>query len=231
MPVVCGERLVRNHGPFPLIQSEGYWKQLPDTRTVHVPPPAPDGPCPPPLDADQVQALLRHQEYLRLQQARGRARKEDGADKDESGVLPVGQTIVDPTASPRWADCLSPWERLNTHHTLASVRRHAQMHRAYEPRDQLDYALSSAYHHDSSLWADGRDVCLQPETLGRPTWRVLRNLRVLPEDPVEDRGHPLRQSGLSSKVSVHSVKLAISGNHMSQTNAGFSRKVDGTFYS
>lgn len=37
MPVVCGERLVRNHGPFPLIQSEGYWKALPDTRAVHVP--------------------------------------------------------------------------------------------------------------------------------------------------------------------------------------------------
>lgn len=60
---------------------------------------------------------------------------------------------------------------------------------------------------------------------------MLRNQRVLPQDPVDERGHPLKQGGVSSRVSVHSVKLAIGGNHMSQTNAGFSRKVDGTFYS
>ncbi len=87
------------------------------------------------------------------------------------------------------------------------------------------------WQHDAGLWAGCPDVCVQPETLGQPSWRVMRNLRVLPQDTVDQRDHPLRQSGLDSRVSVHSVKLAISGNHMSQTNAGFSRKVDGTFYS
>ena len=37
MPVLCGERLVRNHGPFPYIQSEGCWKPLRTTASVHVP--------------------------------------------------------------------------------------------------------------------------------------------------------------------------------------------------
>lgn len=57
----------------------------------------------------------------------------------------MGQPIVDPLASPRWAACLSPWERLNIHYTLSSVRHHAMLERAFEPRDQLDFALASAY--------------------------------------------------------------------------------------
>lgn len=42
--------------------------------------------------------------------------------------------------------------------------------------------------------------------------------------------HNIIFGGISTRPSIHSVKLGIGSNHISQTNSGYSRKVDGSFY-
>lgn len=43
------------------------------------------------------------------------------------------------------------------------------------PYDALDLALTSVYAHSRDTLIPKRFVPVQPETLGRETWRVLRN--------------------------------------------------------
>lgn len=43
------------------------------------------------------------------------------------------------------------------------------------PRDALDLALNSVYTHSRDTLVPKMYVPIQPETLGRETWRVLRN--------------------------------------------------------
>jgi len=45
------------------------------------------------------------------------------------------------------------------------------------------------------------------------------------------RNHPLRMGGLiGERKDINSIKLGLAGSHISQTNHGYSRKEDGTFY-
>lgn len=43
------------------------------------------------------------------------------------------------------------------------------------PHDALDLALNSVYAHSRDTLVSKMYVPIQPETLGRETWRVLRN--------------------------------------------------------
>ncbi|VVC37924.1 Hypothetical protein CINCED_3A023278 [Cinara cedri] len=45
------------------------------------------------------------------------------------------------------------------------------------------------------------------------------------------RNHPLKMGGLIGEgKDINSIKLGLAGSHISQTNHGYSRKEDGTFY-
>ncbi|XP_077273698.1 cilia- and flagella-associated protein 276 [Temnothorax americanus] len=155
-----------------------------------------------------------------------------------------------------WNVKLSAHERLFAHHTLNSIRRDRRLIRPQVPHDALDLALNSVYAHSRDTLVSKMYVPIQPETLGRETWRVLRNeIKILPEPPKPDRprhvsGHPDEElksvvrvplsadksrchSGptLPRRIHPSSVKLNIEGPHMDQSNPGYSRKIDGTFYS
>ncbi|KYM78339.1 hypothetical protein ALC53_10994 [Atta colombica] len=155
-----------------------------------------------------------------------------------------------------WNVKLSAHERLFAHHTLSSIRRDHRFIRSQVPRDALDLALNSIYAHSRDTLVSKKYVPIQPETIGRETWRVLRNeIKILPDPPKPDRpmhvsGHsdeelksvvrtplPLDKlrcySGPTLPRRIHpcSVKLNIEGPHMDQSNPGYSRKIDGTFYS
>lgn len=43
------------------------------------------------------------------------------------------------------------------------------------PKDALDFALTSVYAHSRDTLVPKMYVPMQPETLGKETWRVLRN--------------------------------------------------------
>lgn len=43
--------------------------------------------------------------------------------------------------------------------------------------------------------------------------------------------HPIHYGGVDERISPFSVKLRISSVHSPQTNQGYCRKVDGTYYS
>lgn len=51
------------------------------------------------------------------------------------------------------------------------------------------------------------------------------------EVDVDSATQNISYGGIKAKPSTHSVRLGIGANHIAQTNAGFSRKLDGTFYS
>ncbi|CAL1677103.1 unnamed protein product [Lasius platythorax] len=155
-----------------------------------------------------------------------------------------------------WNVKLSAHERLFAHHTLNSIRRDRRFIRPQVPDDALDLALNSVYTHNRDSLVSKMCVPMQPETLGRETWRVMRNeIKVFPKPPKPDR--PMHVSGRSDeelksiiraplsaakskchsgptlprRIHPSSVKLNIEGPHMDQSNPGYSRKIDGTFYS
>ncbi|XP_012216314.2 cilia- and flagella-associated protein 276 [Linepithema humile] len=155
-----------------------------------------------------------------------------------------------------WNVKLSAHERLFAHHTLNSIRKDHRFVRFQVPKDALDFALTSVYAHSRDTLVPKMYVPMQPETLGKETWRVLRNeIKIVPEPPKPDRpmhvsGHPDEElkslvraplsadkskcysgSTLPRRIHPSSVKLNIEGPHMDQSNPGYSRKIDGTFYS
>lgn len=93
-----------------------------------------------------------------------------------------------------WNVKLSAHERLFAHHTLNSIRRDRRFirpqvrHSISEfnfrrymlmflqvPDDALDLALNSVYTHSRDSLVPKMYVPMQPETLGKETWRVMRN--------------------------------------------------------
>lgn len=74
-------------------------------------------------------------------------------------------------------------------------------------------------------------MVLQNETVGRETFRRIRNTRDLSPVRAEALGHPLLISCLPEKISPHSIKLMNSGHHTPLTNPGYSRQQgDGNYF-
>ena len=91
-----------------------------------------------------------------------------------------------------WFDGLKPHTRLFFHQTLNSARRFAGFkHYSKIPKSSLDFVLSSQYHHADALFPDKCDIVLQHETVGRKTFRRLRNTRDLSPERIIGIGHPL----------------------------------------
>ncbi|XP_034950647.1 uncharacterized protein [Chelonus insularis] len=173
-------------------------------------------------------------------------------------------------------------ERLFSHHTLNSIRRDCRLIRQKEPRDALDFALSSIYVHSDDFMVPKMYVFMQPESLNLQTWRQLRNELKPPmssmtteqkarqknfservfssknyhstspsknnyttTEPSKEYSHKrddildknqrrvtyASQMRAIERIHPSSLKLAIEGPHADQTNPGYSRKTDGTFYS
>ncbi|XP_012266579.2 protein CFAP276 [Athalia rosae] len=153
----------------------------------------------------------------------------------------VGSKVV--PDDPKWYKRLKPHERLFAHHTLNSIRKDHRLVRTKVPNDALDLALTSSYSHNLDMMVPKAYVHMQPETLDKETWRVLRNqIKVFTKLPPR-MGENLyfdgskttmeKNSGGGIKQRIHpsSLKLTIEGPHTDQTNPGFSRKIDGTLYS
>ncbi|XP_076288549.1 cilia- and flagella-associated protein 276 [Lasioglossum baleicum] len=141
-----------------------------------------------------------------------------------------------------WTANLKPHERLFAHHTLNSIRKDSRLRRSKVPNDALDLTLTTIYVHNKDTLVPKVYVPMQPESLGRKTWRVLKNKIEKDKAPTffdEDERdavstllkHCYRGPLPERRVHPSSVKLNITGPHSVQSNPGYSRKIDGTFYS
>ncbi|XP_076658782.1 cilia- and flagella-associated protein 276 [Halictus rubicundus] len=143
-----------------------------------------------------------------------------------------------------WTANLKPHERLFAHHTLNSIRKDTRLLRLKVPNDALDLTLTTIYVHNEDTLVPKVYVTMQPESLGKKTWRVLKNkietyrTPTLSAEDDEKRDevsmlleHCYRGPMPERRVHPSSVKLNITGPHSVQSNPGYSRKIDGTFYS
>lgn len=139
-----------------------------------------------------------------------------------------------PSAAPaHWFEGLRPHDRMHYHQTLNSSRRFAGFRPDPRkvPRDALDLQLQSQYQHGTEVFAHAVDVVLTHETVGRQTFRRLRNTQDLPAKRVIAIGHPLSIGGIRERIDPDNVKLMCSGHHSTQTNPGYSRQTgDGNFF-
>ncbi|XP_066594684.1 cilia- and flagella-associated protein 276 [Prorops nasuta] len=156
-----------------------------------------------------------------------------------------------------WKRKVTPHERLFAHQTLNSTRRHAKFIRLKEPKDCLDFALATIYVHSKDTMLPKNMVKMQLETLGKDTWRQLRNkLKVPPKPPPPPFSIPKKATKhfvnpgfewapakpltgkticyygpiVERRIHPSNVKLNIIGPLSDKSNPGFSRKVDGTYF-
>uniref|UniRef100_A0A0A9YHD8 Uncharacterized protein n=1 Tax=Lygus hesperus TaxID=30085 RepID=A0A0A9YHD8_LYGHE len=188
-----------------------------------------------------------------------KAKKEAAVDRYAPNPFPLPQIqhedgLPKPLALPGyeydWARHVPPFERLYHHHTLSSIRQYHLLRQSCAPKDSLDIMLTSVYDHTKECFYPKAWPYVQPETVGLPTFRLLRNVRYFPakraaRDLKKDdtkyaescsgapgtKWHGIKQGGIKERKDVNSVKLGIIGSHGSQSNRGYSRKVDGTFFS
>ncbi|XP_076389798.1 cilia- and flagella-associated protein 276 isoform X2 [Megachile rotundata] len=152
---------------------------------------------------------------------------------------PVLGNKVSPTDKD-WSTKLKPHERLFAHHTLNSIRKDNRLMRSQVPNDSLDLALTTVYIHSKDTLVPKVYVTMQPESLGKRTWRVLKNEIEVDKAPISEEEDPLaafleraecyRGPLPERRVHPSSVKLNITGPHAVESNPGYSRKIDGTFY-
>ncbi|XP_018323904.1 uncharacterized protein LOC108736107 [Agrilus planipennis] len=137
-----------------------------------------------------------------------------------------------------WYTGLTPYERLFSHHTLASARQFGPFvpHKGLIPQDDLDFVMVATYDHSFDTFQDRVDTVLQPETRGINTWRRLRNTRDV-QPPREARiasseeaanrynsFHPVLIGGIKEREHPHHIKLMNSSHHSPQTIAGYVRQ-------
>ncbi|XP_065829784.1 protein CFAP276-like [Oscarella lobularis] len=123
----------------------------------------------------------------------------------------------------------NPWERLNQTATLASDRRHAFHFDPKAPRDSLDLVLKAHYDHHSNFLRSKAETLIQPETIGLPHGRILKN-RASPEEYVDRNEMDYVEAKDKRTLNPHSIGGAIESHHSAATNRGYSRKDDGGFY-
>lgn len=125
---------------------------------------------------------------------------------------------------------LDPWNRLNLTPTLSSFRRDAYYYDPKAPNDKLDFVMKTRYDHHNEFMKSTAESLVQPETLGLPHGRILKN-RPVEVKPVTLKDKPLVEYTDKHKKTISSEKgLAIEGHHSEATNRGYSRKHDGGFY-
>ncbi|XP_066921797.1 protein CFAP276-like isoform X1 [Clytia hemisphaerica] len=128
-------------------------------------------------------------------------------------------------------DSSDQWNRLYEKKTLASSRREVFHHDPQAPRDSLDFVIKSIYDHHSEFLQSSAETLYQPETLGLPHGRKLKN-RTTPntEKMTDIKKDKLKITVSEKRENIDSVKGAIPSHHSAATNRGYSRKHDGGFY-
>ncbi|KAM9476058.1 cilia- and flagella-associated protein 276 [Clarias gariepinus] len=117
-----------------------------------------------------------------------------------------------------------PWRRLNDNLTFSSMRRSVLYHKE-TPKDSLDFHLSAVYDNHLNFLLNKNEILFQEETL-------TGDRRDNKDDAPKDDDHmKIRMWVNPQKVSIYSIKGAIESHHNASTNRGYSRKVDGGFYS
>ncbi|KXJ11824.1 uncharacterized protein C1orf194 homolog [Exaiptasia diaphana] len=122
------------------------------------------------------------------------------------------------------------WDRLYKTATLSSLRREVFHNDPQAPRDSLDFVIKSTYDNHAEFLKSSAETLVQPETVGGPHGRVLKNRPPPPEAPIDIYKLPLNRSSAVKRESVHSINGAIESHHSASTNGGYSRKHDGGFY-
>ncbi|XP_050527248.1 protein CFAP276-like [Daktulosphaira vitifoliae] len=94
--------------------------------------------------------------------------------------------------------------------------------------DSLDMTLMALYNHSSMTFPQTNEVYLQEKTFTLSLQKQQKNNQKFEK---LFRNHPLKKGGLIGvRKDANSIKLGQGGSHISQTNHGYSRKEDGTFY-
>lgn len=123
------------------------------------------------------------------------------------------------------------WARLLHTPTLASTRRRQDYFDPQAPDDSLDFVIKCQYDHHLDFSKSKAEVLIQPESLGLPHGRVLKNRPQRPDIVTLDRKELVSHEE-PRKITINSCKsLAIESHHTEATNRGYSRKHDGGFYS
>ena len=119
--------------------------------------------------------------------------------------------------------------RLYETKTLASARREVFHHDPQAPHDSLDFVIKSHYDHHGEFLKSKAETLFQPETVGLPHGRKLKNRSDPGKGDQKDQKFPV-ESVSENRESIDSVKGAIPSHHSAATNRGYSRKHDGGFY-
>ncbi|XP_011501215.1 PREDICTED: uncharacterized protein C1orf194 [Ceratosolen solmsi marchali] len=166
----------------------------------------------------------------------------------KEGTWIKGGSVLSKNVCPderHWYSKLEPHDRLFSHQTLTTARRDSRYNCDKVPNDSLDLILSSVYVHNKDSFLPKPYVTMQPETLNKETWRVLRNEMKIYSKPPLPLGHEIKYASTESKENsktrglkdrvrkrIHpsSLRLDMEGPHIDRTNPGYSRKIDGTYY-
>jgi len=107
------------------------------------------------------------------------------------------------------------------------------------PQDALDRALSACYDHHRQWWAPKAQTVMQCSTYALFPWgraqRKLCRLQCLPDDPCFDACLAATQEQYAVnhepyRNDVNHLDISIASPHISNTNRGFGRSIDGSFY-
>ncbi|KAK3700696.1 hypothetical protein QZH41_015638 [Actinostola sp. cb2023] len=139
--------------------------------------------------------------------------------------------VVDSAKGPTDTSSQSaPWNRLYKTPTLSSARREVCHYDPKAPRDSLDFVIKSAYDHHQEFLNSNAETLFQPETLGAPHGRILKNRPPPPEPPIDIYKLSIMRSTAVKRESIHSNNGAVESHHSAATNGGYSRKHDGGCY-
>ncbi|XP_051021616.1 cilia- and flagella-associated protein 276 [Acomys russatus] len=126
-----------------------------------------------------------------------------------------------------------PWNRLSSTPTITSMLRDACFFDPKIPKDDLDFRLAALYDHHTAAFKNKSDILLHQETLEdihRGKIQFPGECFHSPPAPITSRAN-IRHWINPKKESIHSIQGSIVSPHTAATNAGYSRKNDGGFFS
>ncbi|XP_012323463.2 cilia- and flagella-associated protein 276 isoform X1 [Aotus nancymaae] len=126
-----------------------------------------------------------------------------------------------------------PWSRLNSTPTITSMRRDAYYFDPEIPKDDLDFRLAALYNHHTEAFKNKSEILLHQTTtqdIRRTNSQFPGEFLTPPTPPITVLAN-IRHWINPKKESIHSIQGSIVSPHTAATNAGYSRKKDGGFFS
>ncbi|KAA0194917.1 hypothetical protein FBUS_08863, partial [Fasciolopsis buskii] len=126
-----------------------------------------------------------------------------------------------------------PWyERVHNNKTLSATRRYIRYHDPEAHKDDLDFRLHSSYDHQVEWNKNLAESLVQPESLRQMNpkelqlYQSVKDYKLPPYRCIQPHGHWEDPT----KIPIHKADNAISGEHSQETNAGYSRKPNGSHF-